>query len=50
MSIFKKKELEKARLQPVNSRVQLTRSEPVTVPPIAVVESKLFGLKEKTDQ
>ena len=43
MSIFKKKAPMNARLQLVNSPVQLTRSEPVTVPPLALVESKVSG-------
>ena len=40
MSIFKTKEPEKVRLRPVNPWVQPTRSEPLTLPPIAVVGSR----------
>jgi cytoskeletal protein CcmA (bactofilin family) len=43
MSIFKTKEPKKVGLRLVETSVQPARSEPFTLPPIAVVESKASG-------
>ena len=43
MSIFKTKEPDKVGPRPVKTSAQPTRSEPFTLPPIALIESKASG-------